>query len=121
VHATNRVHTHSMPGWGSMNYFYGPVVAFSAVGLLILLLRWAFSRGHSLIAAPARPGTADSYGLLVAVASPPSFIEGEIMRRSLEDSGIKTNLASTLDGPRLMVFPRDEERARAVLSRGRAL
>jgi hypothetical protein len=107
-----------MTGWGSMNYFYGPVVSFVGLAVLVILLRWAFSRGHSVVERPARAGRAEEYGLLVPVASPPSFIEGEIMRRSLEDSGIRANLATTLDGPRIMVFPGDEERARLHLARG---
>lgn len=104
--------------WGSYNYLFGPLVAFLALGILILLLRWAFSRGVSLVERPARSGNAATYGLLVPVASPPTFIEGEILRRRLEDAGIKANLANTLDGPRLMVFPKDEEQARKVLARG---
>lgn len=104
--------------WGSYNYLFGPVVAFIALGILVLLLRWAFSRGQSLVERPARSGKEQAYGLLVAVASPPTFIEGEILRRRLEDAGIKANLANTLDGPRIMVFPKDEAQARNVLARG---
>lgn len=104
--------------WGSYNYLFGPVVALLALGVLVLLLRWAFSRGVSLVERPARSGKEQAYGLLIAVAAPPTFIEGEILRRRLEDAGIKANLASTLDGPRLMVFPKDETAARTVLARG---
>src|SRR3954454_18028294 len=63
---------------GSYSFVYGPVVAFAMVGLLVLLLRWAFSRGSSLVAAPPRPGAPDDYGLLVPVASPASFAEAEL-------------------------------------------
>lgn len=49
--------------------------------------------------------------------SPPpgTYIEGEVLRRRLEAAGIRANLAETLDGPRVMVFPDDETRARALL------
>lgn len=104
--------------WGSYNYFFGPVIALLALLVLILLLRWAFSTGHSLVERPSRKGAASEYGLLVAVAAPPTFIEGEILRQSLERQGVKANLANTLDGPRLMVFPRDEKRARELLAKG---
>lgn len=107
-----------MEQWGSLSFVRAPIVALAALGLLVLLLRWAFRRGASVVDRPARPGPADAYGLLVAVAAPPSFIEGEILRRSLEDGGIRANLASTTDGPRLMVFPADEQQARAILARG---
>lgn len=102
---------------GQINFLLPPILGFLAVGVLILLLRWAFSRGHSVVAAPAKPGSPDEYGLLVPIASPATYVDGEMSRRMLEDAGIRANLATTQDGPRLLVFPRDEERARALLSR----
>lgn len=90
-------------------------MAFIGVGVLVLLVRWAFTRGSSVVAAPGKPGTSDEYGLLVPVATPSSYVEGEILRRSLEDAGIKANLATTLDGPRILVWPADEVRARDYL------
>lgn len=99
----------------SYSYAVGPLMAFVFLGVLILLLRWAFRRGVSVVAAPPRQGSSDDYGLLVPVATPPSYVEGEMIRRSLEDAGIKATLAQTLDGPRVMVWPGDEGRARARL------
>lgn len=107
---------HGLVG-NSFSYLVGPLLAFAFLGLLIVLLMWAFRRGGSLVAAPARPGTPDDYGVLVPVASPSSYVEGEISRRTLEDAGIKATLATTLDGPRLLVWPDDADRARAALSR----
>jgi hypothetical protein len=49
------------------------------------------------------------------VASPQTYIEGEMLRRQLEQAGVRANLAETLDGPRVMVFPDDEARARELL------
>lgn len=91
------------------------IASFLAVGVLILLLRWAYSRGHSLIEGPARAGYEDEYGLLVPVSAPGTFIEGEMLRQKLQESGIKASVVSTLDGPRVMVFPRDQKSARAIL------
>ena len=82
----------------SFSYAVGPLMAFGGLGLLILLLRWTFRRGVSVVAAP-----------------PPSYVEGEIWRRELEDAGIRATLAQTLDGPRVMVWPADASRARAHL------
>jgi hypothetical protein len=101
----------------SYSYAIGPIMAFVFLGVLILLLRWAFRRGVSVVAAPPRKGTTDDYGLLVPIATPPTYVEGEIMRRSLEDAGIRATLAQTLEGPRVMVWPGDEQRARAQLDR----
>jgi hypothetical protein len=108
------VHHHGPVGT-SYSYAVGPLMAFVFLGVLILLLRWAFRRGVSVVAAPPRQGAASDYGLLVPVATPPSYVEGEMIRRSLEDAGIKATLAQTLDGPRVMVWPGDESRARAQL------
>lgn len=100
----------------SFSYLFGPIVAFLAIGVLVVVLRWAFnSRKTSVVAAAPRAGSQDEYGMLVPVASPPTYIDGEILRRRLEDAGIKANLANTLDGPRVMVWPKDEQRARQTL------
>jgi hypothetical protein len=92
-------------------------VSLVVVGLLVLLLRWTFSTGHSLVRGAGRSGHQQEYGLLVPVAEPPTYIEGEVLRRQLLAAGIRGNLAHTLDGPRVMVFPDDADRARALLRR----
>jgi len=103
----------------SYSYVVGPLIAFAGLGLLVLLLRWAFSRGGSLVSAPPRKGSPDEYGMLVPIATPPTYIEGEMMRRRLEDARIRATLAQTLEGPRLMVWPKDEQAARQLLTRPR--
>ncbi len=109
------MHDWPVPAWNSFSFAFGPIVAVLLVGLFALILRWAFSRGSSVVAAPARRGTTGEYGLLVAVAAPGSYIEGEILRCRLESAGVRANLATTLDGPRVLVWPADEQRARAEL------
>jgi hypothetical protein len=89
------------------------------IGLFVVILRWAFSRGSSVVAAAPTPGGVDEYGLLVPVASPGSYIEGEVMRRTLEDAGIRATLTQTLDGPRVMVWPQDVDRSKDILARRR--
>jgi hypothetical protein len=51
------------------------------------------------------------------VSSPPNYAEGEMVRRKLEDCGIRANLAQTTEGPRVMVWPADENKAIATLLR----
>lgn len=104
-----------MPSWGAFSYLFGPLLAFLGIGVLILVLRWAFGRRTSVVAAAPRAGSADQYGLLVAVASPATYVEGEILRRRLQEAGLRANLAQTLDGPRVMVWPADEKQARSLL------
>ncbi|MFC5998153.1 hypothetical protein ACFP6A_05355 [Quadrisphaera sp. GCM10027208] len=104
-----------MSPWQSYSYLLGPLVAFAMVAVLALLLRWAFSRGHSLVESPPRAGAPQDYGLLVAVAEPATFVEAEVLRRRLAEAGITATLAPTTLGPRVLVFPRDADTARAVL------
>lgn len=93
-----------------------PLVAIAAVGVLVLILRWAYSPGHSLVERRPHQGAPDEYGMLTTVAAPATFVEGEQLRLRLEASGIRATLAPTTAGPRLMVFPDDAKTARAVLS-----
>ena len=99
----------------SFSYIFGPIVALIGIGAMVLVLRWAYSRGSSVVAAPAKAGREDEYGLLVCVASPNDYIQGEILRRTLEAKGIKANLSHTLDGPKVRVWPADEDRALRLL------
>lgn len=112
-------HDRGVPAWNAYSYLFGPLLAFGGLGLLIVLLRWAFRRGVSVVAAPGKPGNPDDYGMLVPVASPLTYIEGEVLRRHLESSGIRSNLAQTVDGPRVLVWPADADRARVALSQHR--
>jgi hypothetical protein len=102
--------------WGSYSFLFGPLVSLLMLGVLTFLLRWTFARGRSLVARPGRRGAPGDYGLLVAVADPPTAIEAEIMRRRLEAAGVRATVAPTTLGPRIMVFGADEPRARAVLA-----
>ena len=88
---------------------------FFAVGVLALILKWAFARGKSVVERTPRVGGEDEYGALVIVASPSNHIEGEILRLKLVDAQIKATLTQTKDGPRLFVFERDEKIARLIL------
>lgn len=105
-----------MPSLQSFSYLWGPLMALAVVGLLALMLRWTFSHGGSLVAKAPKSGDPKEYGLLVAVASPGTYIEAEVMRRTLLDADLRATVASTTDGPRLMVFATDEGRARALLA-----
>jgi hypothetical protein len=102
--------------WRGAAYGLAPLAPLAVVGLLVLLLRWAFSRGHSLVARRARAGHPDEYGVLVAVAAPPDYVRAELARRALVDAGVRATVARTVDGPRIMVFPEEEATARRVLA-----
>ena len=109
-------HTDGVETWGGFSSLFGPLVAMLGIGFLVLVLRWSAKRGQSLVSAPAQRGRADQYGLMVVATTPSTYAEGEIARRTLEGAGVRANLAMTNDGPRLMVWPDDLERARRVLT-----
>ncbi|RJK98158.1 hypothetical protein [Vallicoccus soli] len=101
---------------GGLGYWAGTLVVVVALGVILLLMRWTFSGGSSLVQRRPREGHEGEYGILVAVAAPGSYVEGELLRRRLEAAGLRATLTTTSDGPRIMVFPRDEQAARRVLA-----
>jgi len=96
--------------------FFTSFGGFFALLVLIPLLKWTFARGKSVVERPARIGSEDEYGLLVAIAEPSNHIEGEMLKQLLKDSGIRANLVQTTNGPRVMV-QRDEAQAATALLR----
>lgn len=95
--------------------FLKSLSGFAVMGILILLLRWAFGRGKSVAERPLKMGGDEDYGLLRAIASPKNHIEGEILRQKLLANGIKATLTQTKSGPRILVFPEEISAANAIL------
>ena len=104
-----------MPLWDSYSFAFGPLVALAVVLVLVLLLRWTFSRGRSLVERRSPAGEETDYGLLTAVAAPSTFVEAELVRQRLLEHGIRATLAPTTVGPRVMVFPDDVAIAQEVI------
>jgi len=104
-----------VPAWNAFSYVFGPLMAFGGLAVLVLLLRWAFGRGGSLIERPPDSGSPDRYGLLVPVAAPVDRASGERLQHALTVEGVRATLADTTDGPRLLVFATEVEQARALL------
>ena len=88
---------------------------FLIVGVMALILKWAFSNNKSVVERAKKIGNEDEYGLLKVAASPKNHIEGEMLRQKLVAVGIRATLTQTKDGPRLFVFPNEESAARAHL------
>jgi hypothetical protein len=106
-----------VPAWSTYSYLFGPLMALLVMAIVVLLLKWAFSRGHSLVADEPSAGSSEEYGLMVPVAGAEDYIRAEMQRRMLTDHGIKVNLVRTTDGPRLMVWRKDRDKALELLSR----
>ncbi len=103
--------------WGSLSFLYGPVVAMFGIGILILFLRWGWTRGKSVVGASHRPGPPDNYGQLEVVADCTNLIEAEVLKLALKDAGLQSTVANTTAGPKVMVWPEDKVRAQAILRR----
>jgi len=88
---------------------------FLIVGLMALILKWAFSNNKSVIERTKKIGDEDEYGLLKVAASPKNHIEGEMLRQKLLSVGIKATLSQTKTGPKILVFEKDLKIAKATL------
>ncbi|HET9654683.1 MAG TPA: hypothetical protein VFP72_04975 [Kineosporiaceae bacterium] len=104
-----------MNGWGADGDVPGPLLALAVVAVLMVLLRWAFGRGRSVVMRRPTSGRHDEYGLLVRVAAPATVEDGERIRRRLVAAGLRATLAPTLEGPAVMVFPEDVTTARGLI------
>ena len=105
-----------MLGGVNNNLYLISLSGFLVVGLLALLLRWAYSNNNSLIERDKKIGSEDEYGLLKVVTSPKNHIEGEMLRQKLLSVGIKATLSQTNTGPKILVFEEDLKIARATLN-----
>jgi len=102
-----------MLGGVNNHLFLMSLAGFPVLLFLILMLKWAMRPGRSLVARRPIQGKESEYGTLVPIASPSNHIEGEIVRQQLLAVGIRATLTQTTDGPRIFVFPQEENAARA--------
>ena len=89
---------------------------FLIVGVMALILKWAFSNNKSVVERVKKIGNEDEYGLLKVAASPKNHIEGEMLRQKLLSVGIKASLSQTKTGPKILVFEKDLKIAKATLN-----
>ena len=89
---------------------------FLIVGVMALILKWAFSNNKSVIERAKKIGDEDEYGLLKVAASPKNHIDGEMLRQKLLSVGIKDTLSQTKTGPKILVFEKDLKIAKATLN-----
>lgn len=89
---------------------------FLGLAVLIVVLKWGFSSNGKFVVTPIKAGNKDEYGLLMALPTPSNYIEAQMSLQKLTDSNIKATLTQTLEGPQLMVFEKDLQIAKAVLT-----
>jgi len=98
------------------NLYLISLSGFFIVGVLALILRWAYSSNNSLVERDKKIGSDDQYGLLKVAASPKNHIEGEMLRQKLLSVGIKATLSQTNTGPKILIFEKDLKIAKATLT-----
>lgn len=99
--------------------FVTPIAGMLLLGVLIVLLRWAFSRGSSVVARRPRQGSPTDYGLLTPIAFPGTEAAAATLVARLAEHNIRSTFAPTEDGIALMVWPQDATSAITVLHGGR--
>ena len=98
---------------GEHAYLLGPAMAFAAIGILAVTLRWLGGSDRT------RAGSFDDgdYGLLRVAALTDDRAGAEVVRALLARAGIRATVAPALDGRvRVLVFASDLDRARRVVS-----
>jgi len=108
-----------VPWWGTYGFVAGPVLALGVVGVLSLILRWAFARGGSVVGRPPRRGAPGEYGMLVPVSTPVDQAQADRVVAYLADRGVRAISVPTTEGLRTMVFRDDELKAHNLLTLGR--
>lgn len=105
-----------MLGGINNSLFLVSLSGFLVVGIMIVILKWAFSGNKSVIEREKKIGNEDEYGLLRVAHSPKNHIEGEMLRQKLLSVGIKATLSQTKNGPKILVFEEDLKIAKATLN-----
>lgn len=99
----------------SYHFLVGPLVAFAALAVILLMCRWVFATPKA--AAPAPPAArGEDYGLLVPIATVRTADDAEMLRALLREAGIRCTVAADDDGADVLVFAADALRARTLVS-----
>ena len=94
-------------------YIVGPLVALAVIGVLALVLRWAYG---SSLAPRSTPQKAGDFGLLREVALVETQDGANALRALLSDAGIRSTSAKVPGaGTRVLVFATDLDRARSLV------
>ena len=95
----------------SLHFLVGPTIAFVALALLALFMRWAFGTGYGR----SKPAQEADDGLLTRVATLSRRESALALRAVLSDAGIRSTVrCPTPDRADVLVFPEDAERARSL-------
>lgn len=100
----------------TFEFFAAPLIGLIVVGGLVVFLRWAFSRGDSLVRRhDTTPAPRDTFGLLIDIRTTDSYSEARRLVERLTEARIRATAARTTDGWTVYVWPADERAARTLL------
>jgi hypothetical protein len=98
------------------DYFLGPLLVLVPLGVLVLVLRWAFSRGDSLVRrVDERPAPPDTFGLLTDVHTASTYADARKLIELLTKEHIRATAARTTKGWAVYVWPADLDAARRII------
>lgn len=95
----------------SFHFLLGPLVAFCAMGVIVVLCRWVFSTDHRQV--PHQAGAVRDLGLLVPLTVAPTEEDAEMLGEVLRAAGIRCNVTELRE---VLVFRKDLDAARALLA-----
>ncbi len=103
----------------ALDYFIGPFAVLIPLGLLVLVLRWGFSSGGSLVRkVDTRPAAPDTFGLLTSVHTTKAYADARKLVERLTTAQIRATAARTTDGWAVYVWPKDVDAARQLIGSG---
>ena len=103
----------------SFHFLLGPLVAMAALGVIILMCRWVFSTDQRDDRTQRRLDKIAAHGdlgLLVPVATVRTRDDAEMLRDVLVAAGVRAGISGEADILEVMVFSKDLERARGLVS-----
>jgi hypothetical protein len=102
----------------SYHFLVGPLMAFAALGVILLLCRWVFAAPKPSPRTPETATGTGDYGLLVPIATVRTLEDAQLLRSVLDEAGIRCTVApSSAVGADVLVFPSDASRARELVGR----
>jgi hypothetical protein len=96
--------------------FLSPLISLVALGLIVLICRWVFSTGNRSV--PAQRTSTGDLGLLSPVAEVRTRADADMLRDLLRDAGVRAGVSETAASIQVLVFTKDLERARELVSAG---
>ncbi|MCW2543674.1 MAG: hypothetical protein JWM40_1226 [Frankiales bacterium] len=96
--------------------YLSPLVSLVALGLIVLICRWVFSSGSRAV--PTQRVPSEDLGLLDPVARVRTRADAEMLRDLLREAGVRAGISETTQGIQVLVFSKDLERARELVSAG---